>query len=348
MIVVFAGAGASRAISAEKYPTTADFFAKHLPDQIRNRDSFKLIEDYVANSKVIAARESGNGSANTSLIANDIEEILFAASELIELLEVFSQPSRIGHFALHHLKVQSFLGGSYGNSMTAPLGNMLAEFESLRKSINVLVHDVYQSLPDEHSLAKTWAPLLRLLHSTMHRIEIFTTNYDAVIEEALEGSSVKMNMGIARRGTYAQLGLENWEKNSLDEASPGLLTKLHGSLNWTLGKGSKIYVGGPDVVEQARQVAIYPGYKGKPSSQPFAAFHEHLRRCLSKADNIIFIGFAFRDQYINELVDQVADRKIRRFYVNPDANYRYASTKGWTTINTGFEESLTELTKYLV
>jgi hypothetical protein len=47
---------------------------------------------------------------------------------------------------------------------------------------------------------------------------------------------------------------------------------------------------------------IYPGFKGRPSDVPFAGFHEYFKRRVSKVTHMLFIGFAFRDEYINELL----------------------------------------------
>ncbi len=41
--LIFAGAGASKAVSADRYPTTIEFFEK-LPETIRNTHLFKLDE----------------------------------------------------------------------------------------------------------------------------------------------------------------------------------------------------------------------------------------------------------------------------------------------------------------
>ena len=46
MILIFAGAGASKAVSPTTYPTTIEFFEK-LPDNIKSNAIFKNLEGYL-------------------------------------------------------------------------------------------------------------------------------------------------------------------------------------------------------------------------------------------------------------------------------------------------------------
>ena len=52
----------------------------------------------------------------------------------------------------------------------------------------------------------------------------------------------------------------------------------------------------------------------------FQAFHGHFRRTLEVASGVIFIGFAFRDDYINELCEQQlrSNTSARVVLLNPD------------------------------
>ena len=63
---------------------------------------------------------------------------------------------------------------------------------------------------------------------------------------------------------------------------------------------------------------LYPGFKGEPDEEPFIKFHEHLRAVVSNAAAAIFIGFAFRDEYINTILSGLRS-DIPRYVINKDA-----------------------------
>lgn len=50
MILIFAGAGASKAVDPTTYPTTVEFFEK-LPDNIKSNSIFKNLEGYLRQGK---------------------------------------------------------------------------------------------------------------------------------------------------------------------------------------------------------------------------------------------------------------------------------------------------------
>jgi hypothetical protein len=47
------------------------------------------------------------------------------------------------------------------------------------------------------------------------------------------------------------------------------------------------------------------------------AFHEYFRRTLRKATHLLFIGFAFRDDFINQLIISDLPKEARVAVVNP-------------------------------
>ena len=70
--------------------------------------------------------------------------------------------------------------------------------------------------------------------------------------------------------------------------------------------------------EGDRNVVLYPGYKGAADNEPFATFHSHFESCLKKTDIIVFIGFAFRDRHINDILEShFSRRRIEVVVLNP-------------------------------
>lgn len=97
----------------------------------------------------------------------------------------------------------------------------------------------------------------------------------------------------------------------------GLLTRLHGSVNWSKD-AETIYVGDPKFKgKHENHAIIYPGFKGRPNEPLFLSFHDHFRRVLRSSRVAIFIGFAFRDPYINEIISNSLTAQTVCIVINP-------------------------------
>ena len=68
-----------------------------------------------------------------------------------------------------------------------------------------------------------------------------------------------------------------WEPANRPET--GLLTKLHGSVDWRYLTEDLVVVRDAGFSgNRHKHCILYPGYKGEPKEEPFRRFHEHLRR----------------------------------------------------------------------
>ena len=189
-----------------------------------------------------------------------------------------------------------------------------SRLESLISEINRKVYDLYSALPSDDDLARTWTPLLEGCSALGVRTEVVTTNYDMIIESALDKSSVADNGW--RGAVYRTLDTDLWGFGQ-EPSRKGLLTKLHGSVNWSR-QGDTVFVSDPTYKgAHDRHAIIYPGFKGRPIDPMFLSFHEHLRRSLRAARVVIFIGFAFRDPYINEICQAAIGTGTTTIVVNP-------------------------------
>ena len=89
MILVFTGAGASAAISPEKYPTTVDFFKSHLSAKIK-KDLESVVQGSLASYLPMIADEIQEHL--------DIEFVLGIIDELRKDFERIAEPiTPIGH-----------------------------------------------------------------------------------------------------------------------------------------------------------------------------------------------------------------------------------------------------------
>jgi hypothetical protein len=121
-----------------------------------------------------------------------------------------------------------------------------------------------------------------------------------------------------RTGVYSEIDDAVWiQSDSVSSPTRGLLTKLHGSVDWSR-VGDQVYFGTPKYQGRHEdQVIIYPGFKGTPDKKPFTLFHEHFSRSVERADVAVFIGFAFRDQYINQVLRDRLRPNAAIVVVNP-------------------------------
>jgi SIR2-like domain len=315
MILVFAGAGASKAVS-EVYPTTKEFF-EQLPDQIKNDTLFGLIKDWLL------------GRFGQDAVV-DIEQFLWALSELREFVSRVGDEKTLegwmlrGSRLVKPLRLNTDFSNLFGNAH-----KLLGLTDKLIGSINEGVYNCYSHEPSVEELRDNWFVLLEPLLASQ-RVELFTTNYDLVLETAVEllaeQSTTLPRVLTGRAGRvkhYLDEHLWAPPPRGWEWSSPGgKLTKLHGSVDWTRGE-DRIYVGDPTFKgAHQNQVILYPGFKGRPEAEPFISFHSYFRDCLQAAQAAVFIGFAFRDEHINDLIERWLAPRARVIVINPAENLK--------------------------
>jgi hypothetical protein len=146
-------------------------------------------------------------------------------------------------------------------------------------------------------------------------VEIFTTNYDTLIERGLEDERVATFDGFvgSRQPFFSPQSLVH------DSLAPGRkwvrVWKIHGSVNWswvTLKDGSKRIVRGP---ENSHGELILPSFHKYDESrkQPYAAILERLQRVLVEREDavLVTVGYSFGDQHINEVIFDALDTRDR-------------------------------------
>jgi hypothetical protein len=144
-------------------------------------------------------------------------------------------------------------------------------------------------------------------------LEVFTVNYDLLLETALEEFHVPYFDGFI--GTLrSQFRTDLVEPLPGSDCMPSFFTrlwKLHGSLNWEWDEGHKIYRCGYAVKESA---AIYPSDTKYDESRrmPFVVLQDRFRRALHYPETLVLIsGYAFGDDHLNEIIFDAATRRER-------------------------------------
>lgn len=157
--------------------------------------------------------------------------------------------------------------------------------------------------------------------------EVFTTNYDLIIEKSLEQSQIPYFDGFV--GSYEPFF---WQE-SIEQATGKTdmtrnwirLWKIHGSLSWFWKEDKKdnsqkiIRVGKFDnATTTDKELVIYPSKEKYDSSrkQPFIAYFDRLKNFLSSGELLfIFTGFSFSDQHINEIIFNCLRQNNRLFCI---------------------------------
>jgi hypothetical protein len=134
-----------------------------------------------------------------------------------------------------------------------------------------------------------------------HPVEIFTTNYDLLFEEAFERVRAPYFDGF----TGAREAFFDPASVSGDELSPRWtkLWKLHGSLGWKANsQGEVIRTGQPDATH-----LVFPEHLKYDQTQkaPYAALLDRLRAFLATDDTLLVsIGFSYADAHIAARIDE--------------------------------------------
>lgn len=133
-----------------------------------------------------------------------------------------------------------------------------------------------------------------------HAVEVFTPNYDLLLEKAFERNRLPFFDGFV--GVHEPF----FDPTSIysDSLPPSWsrIWKLHGSIGWSLSDGTIVRAGGNDATS-----LIYPEHLKfeQVTRLPYSALFEHLRAFLSQPDTLLLCsGFSFRDAHISAVIDE--------------------------------------------
>jgi hypothetical protein len=183
--------------------------------------------------------------------------------------------------------------------------------ETVRRSIARVVNPKIETIPSEspHRRLAQW--LGKMLRKCP--VEIFTLNYDVLIEHALEAERVPSFDGFV--GGYQPFFYPDSLKRA--DAAPGAnwvrLWKMHGSITWRRVEQDgrqRVVRGDPD----PEGAMIYPSFEKYDESrqQPYSAFADRLTRFLEQDDALLIVaGFSFGDEHINTLIFSALENRPR-------------------------------------
>lgn len=247
----------------------------------------------------IEAKLTDEYLTNFQLVKSDLETIITTRSVNIE--DILNQIRRIRE-----------LTGETGKEYQGVSGE---NAKKLDKEICTIIYDIIAEKEKVAEIEKTkkFFAWLSLLNRDFSK-EIFTTNYDLIIEKSLESSQIPYFDGFV--GSYEPFF---WQESIDQFVSKNDLTqnwirlwKIHGSLSWfwkenpTTKAQQIIRVGKIENIEdEENELVIYPSKEKYDSSkkQPFIAYFDRLKNYLLSGELLfVFTGYSFSDQHINEII----------------------------------------------
>jgi hypothetical protein len=180
-----------------------------------------------------------------------------------------------------------------------------AALDAIEKKVcGAIIDCVRKDLPNKstpyHRLA-SWIGAI----DRSYPVEIFTTNYDLLIEQALEDLRVPFFDGFvgSRQPFFDPYAVE------FDTLPPrwARVWKIHGSINWrsqTLDEKLIVWRSDPG---SGGEVVIHPSHLKYEQSRkmPYLAMMDHLRKFLSTPSScMVIVGYSFGDQHLNDIMLQ--------------------------------------------
>jgi hypothetical protein len=199
-----------------------------------------------------------------------------------------------------------------GDKLLGLVKKELEAFEAgIRQTIAATVNPAETAIPEKtpHDDFASW---VRKTVRTQP-IELFTTNYDVLIERALERAHLPVFDGFV--GSYRPFFRPDLIER--DEYLPApmfvRLWKIHGSVNWQLtknGGAARVTRGEPSNSGEM----IYPSHRKYDESrqQPYVSLLGRLRSVLERDDALLVsVGYSFSDQHINSVIYGALDNRPR-------------------------------------
>ncbi|EMF7823951.1 TPA: SIR2 family protein [Yersinia enterocolitica] len=201
--------------------------------------------------------------------------------------------------------ILSFLRGllvvSRGGTVRGLTEDMLISLEKL--ICKEIVNKIDVSLPLQETPYHKLCKWIRSIDRKI-AIEIFTTNYDLLMEQALEELEIPFFDGFVG-SNQPFFDLRSLEDN-LIPIHWSRLWKIHGSINWyqkTIGKQKKVFRSSSR--QDGLSHLIYPSHLKYEESRkmPYLALLDQLNRFIRKKSSFLILsGYSFNDGHLNDVI----------------------------------------------
>lgn len=162
-------------------------------------------------------------------------------------------------------------------------------------------------------------------------LTIATLNYDIAIEEACRRAGVDVQTHIDR---WATDGKWDWPAEGVR------LLKLHGSIDWCWDDSMqprghlrhRTVEAVPPSSDDHRSPAVVFGNRGKLRADgPFLSLLAEFETLLAVADQLVVVGYSFRDDHVNEIVRRWAAEDLGRTVLIIDPAFPDAPERNFRT-----------------
>ncbi|MDR1553531.1 MAG: SIR2 family protein [Prevotellaceae bacterium] len=205
------------------------------------------------------------------------------------------------------------------------------EIETLRQALENKIKELCTLELDNSAPHKDFINKITARKNNDARVQLFTTNYDTLFEQAankagfvlIDGFSFTQPREFA--GKWFDFDIVNREKTRLKQEESFIskvlhLYKLHGSLNWTKTKDK---ICQKDNAESP--LIIYPASAKYESSyeQPYFEMMSRFQQALRKEETLlIVIGFGFQDKHIKNVIAEAVEQNpsFQLLIVNYNSN----------------------------
>ncbi|MDR0630782.1 MAG: SIR2 family protein [Holosporales bacterium] len=189
--------------------------------------------------------------------------------------------------------------------------------ENLKEKLETKIANLCKLELHSHAPHKDFLNKITARKNNDARVQLFTTNYDTLFEQAankagfvvIDGFSFTQPREFA--GKWFDLDIVNREKTRLKQEESFIskvlhLYKLHGSLNWTKTKDK---ICQKDNAENP--LIIYPASDKYESSyeQPYFEMMSRFQQALRKEETLLIVlGFGFQDKHIKNVIVEAVEQ----------------------------------------
>ncbi|WP_321336483.1 SIR2 family protein [uncultured Cohaesibacter sp.] len=247
------------------------------------KEKWPLIPDVAALTRTISSALSENGKYKQLL-----EELRKAEKDPENIEDILSF-------------LRGLLSVAKGGDVRGFCEEELTNLEKMICEQIVSVLDV--ELPDEETPYHQLCSWVRSIDRRIP-IEVFTTNYDLLMEQALEDYEVPYFDGFvgARRSFFDLRAVED----DMIPAHWTRLWKIHGSINWHQeNKEGQKRVFRSSSVKKSDSHLIYPSHLKYEESRkmPYLALIDQLNRFIRRKSSFLLLsGYSFNDGHLNDAI----------------------------------------------
>ncbi|MGB8780468.1 MAG: SIR2 family protein [Candidatus Bathyarchaeia archaeon] len=300
-IIIFLGAGASAKFGCPATKAFMENFSKTLKDEERS---------------FLSSLRQLHG-------VRDIEHIVEILDSLFEI-DRLSTASSMHNFFERYKESVDFGKDSHPYPLqgTIEWHKIVRLARALEEKITAATFSNYQRkqgfFDDIKDYYGRFFSLMKTYMANKPEFEIFTTNYDHVIEDYCDQSGHALRYAVLEHTLEPQVTPTSSEKYTL--------TKLHGSLNWVWNKQTEkievITVQFPvppnTILYRNNEFVLFGRKPNTENPYPYGDMFARFKNKLTQTDICIIVGFAFRHEKINTIINEslVANRSLQLFVIS--------------------------------